>query len=98
MPSGSLRPRVTWSGCPPMREALTLPRVGMNMDEGTVARWHVAAGHCFAAGDPLYDLETDKVVQVVEAATAGRLVEIVVPDGEDAAVGATIAIIETEAS
>jgi pyruvate/2-oxoglutarate dehydrogenase complex dihydrolipoamide acyltransferase (E2) component len=78
-----------------MSEQLMLPRVGMNMEEGTVAKWYIAPGEDFRAGDPLYDLETDKVVQVVEATADGTLLEILVPAGEDAAVGAAVALIQT---
>ncbi|MFN3727631.1 MAG: biotin/lipoyl-containing protein [Allosphingosinicella sp.] len=78
-----------------MREELLLPRVGMNMEEGTVAKWHKSPGETFRAGEPLYELETDKVVQVVEASADGTLVEILVPEGEDAAVGAAVAVIDT---
>ena len=81
-----------------MAEQLTLPRVGMNMEEGTVAKWYKAPGEDFCAGDPLYDLETDKVVQVVEATADGTLLEILVSEGEDATVGAAVALIETRSA
>jgi len=46
-------------------------------------------------GEPLYELDTDKVTQEVEAEVDGRLVQIVVPEGE-IEVGATVAIIESD--
>jgi pyruvate/2-oxoglutarate dehydrogenase complex dihydrolipoamide acyltransferase (E2) component len=73
-----------------MSEDLTLVRVGMNMDEATIVKWYRGAGDLFAKGDPLYEIETDKVTYVVEAPHAGRLLEILVAEGEDAMVGETV--------
>ena len=42
-------------------------------------------------GDPLYELDTDKVTQEVEAEADGVLLEVVGRDGEEYPVGATIA-------
>jgi pyruvate/2-oxoglutarate dehydrogenase complex dihydrolipoamide acyltransferase (E2) component len=73
---------------------LKLTRVGMNMAEATIARWHRQPGDSFAAGDVLYEIETDKVTQEVTAAGAGRVVEILVPAGEIAEVGAVVCRVE----
>ncbi len=73
-----------------MKVDLKLNRVGMNMAEATIARWHRKPGDAFRTGDPLYEIETDKVTQEVLATGAGTLLEIMVPEGEIAAVGAVV--------
>jgi pyruvate/2-oxoglutarate dehydrogenase complex dihydrolipoamide acyltransferase (E2) component len=70
---------------------LVLVRVGMNMEEATIIKWRKQPGEAFAAGEGLYEIETDKVTMEVEAPFAGRLTEIKVPEGESAAVGQVVA-------
>jgi len=71
---------------------LTLPRLGQGMESGVIVRWLKAEGDAVAKGDPLYELDTDKVTQEVESEIDGVLEKIVVPEGE-VAVGATIAVL-----
>jgi len=73
-----------------MKVNLKLNRVGMNMAEATIAKWHRRPGDTFKTGDALYEIETDKVTQEVMAAGDGTLLEIVVPEGEIAEVGAVV--------
>jgi pyruvate/2-oxoglutarate dehydrogenase complex dihydrolipoamide acyltransferase (E2) component len=80
-----------------MKVALKLNRVGMNMSEATIAKWLRRPGDVFKAGDPLYEIETDKVTQEVTATGDGTLLEIVVPEGEIAAVGAVVCRVELTA-
>jgi pyruvate/2-oxoglutarate dehydrogenase complex dihydrolipoamide acyltransferase (E2) component len=77
-----------------MRIELTLVRVGMNMEEATIVKWHKQAGEPIAAGETVYSIETDKVTYDVEAPFSGRLLEIKVPEGEVAAVGVVVAVAE----
>ena len=77
-----------------MKVDLKLTRVGMNMAEATISKWHLHPGDSFAAGDALYEIETDKVTQEVTATGAGRLLEILVPAGEIAEVGAVVCRVE----
>lgn len=79
-----------------MKVNLKLARVGMNMEEATIAKWRVSPGGSFAAGDVLYDIETDKVTQEIEAAGAGTLLEIKVPEGEAAAVGDVVCVVDLQ--
>jgi pyruvate dehydrogenase E2 component (dihydrolipoyllysine-residue acetyltransferase) len=69
-----------------------LPRLGQGMESGTIVRWLKAEGEAVAKGEPLYELDTDKVTQEVEAEAAGVLLKIVVADGE-VDVGETVAVI-----
>ena len=74
---------------------LKLPRLGQGMESGVIVRWLKSEGDAVKKGEPLYELDTDKVTQEVEAEVDGRLVQIVVPEGE-VEVGATVAVIESD--
>ena len=62
------------------------------MESGTIVKWLKAEGDAVTKGDPLYELDTDKVTQEVEAEAAGVLLKIAVAEGE-VPVGTTIAFI-----
>src|SRR5579864_4861280 len=72
-----------------------LPRLGQGMESGTIVRWLKSEGEQVAKGEPLYELDTDKVTQEVEAEASGVLLKIEIPEGE-VEVGKTIAFIGKE--
>ena len=75
-----------------MATEIKLPRLGQGMESGVIVRWLKQEGEAVAKGEPLYELDTDKVTQEVEAEVDGVLAKIVVAEGE-VEVGATIAVI-----
>jgi len=77
-----------------MKVNLKLARVGMNMAEATIAKWHKQPGEPFRNGDVLYEIETDKVTQEVTAPADGTLLEILVAAGEIAEVGAAVCSVD----
>lgn len=77
-----------------MKVKLKLARTGMNMEEATIVKWHKQVGDAIAEGDPIYEIETDKVTQVVEATGNGTLLEILVPEGDEAQVGEAVCVVE----
>ena len=54
-----------------MKIILKLARIGMNMQEATIAEWFKKPGEVFSSGEFLYSIETDKVTQEVEATGDG---------------------------
>jgi pyruvate dehydrogenase E2 component (dihydrolipoamide acetyltransferase) len=78
-----------------MSTDVKLPSLGQGMESGIVVRWLKKEGDTVSRGDPLYELDTEKVTQEIEAETDGVLTQIVVPEGE-VAVGTTLAVIETD--
>ena len=56
-----------------MAKEVFMPKAGMDMQEGTIIRWHAEVGEAVRAGDPLLDIETDKVAMEVEAPADGIL-------------------------
>lgn len=77
-----------------MRIQLKLSRVGMNMQEATIVKWHKRRGEAFKEGDPLYEIETEKVTQEVQAPGDGTLLEIMVPEGEIAQVDSPVCSVD----
>ncbi len=75
-----------------MASQVTLPRLGQGMESGTIVRWLKSEGDQVEKGEPLYELDTEKVTQEVEAEASGILLKILVPEGE-VAVGKTVAVI-----
>lgn len=67
-----------------------MPKLGLTMTEGTVARWGVAPGNRFAAGDIIVVVETDKIAYDVEAPAPGVLHEVLVSEGNAVPVGTPI--------
>jgi pyruvate dehydrogenase E2 component (dihydrolipoamide acetyltransferase) len=72
-----------------------LPRLGQGMESGTIVRWLKGEGDTVRRSEPLYELDTDKVTQEVEAEADGVLLRILVADGE-VEVGTTVALIGAE--
>jgi pyruvate dehydrogenase E2 component (dihydrolipoamide acetyltransferase) len=65
------------------------------MESGTIVKWLKSEGERVEKGEPLYELDTDKVTQEVEADAAGVLLKIAVSEGE-VPVGETIAFVGEE--
>jgi pyruvate dehydrogenase E2 component (dihydrolipoyllysine-residue acetyltransferase) len=72
-----------------------LPRLGQGMESGTIVKWLKSEGDEVEKGEPLYELDTDKVTQEVESDFAGTLLKIAIAEGE-VAVGKTIGVIGDE--
>ena len=71
---------------------ITMPKWGIEMQQGTITEWHAVPGGALAKGAPLLDVETEKIVNSVEAPVAGTLRRIVAETGSTEAVGALIAV------
>jgi pyruvate dehydrogenase E2 component (dihydrolipoamide acetyltransferase) len=63
------------------------------MEEGTLLRWLKDVGEEVAAGDPLAEIETDKVALEIEADEDGVLTQTMVNEGDTVAIGTPIATI-----
>ena len=90
MPTTCSRPSVELSVA--MATEIKLPRLGQGMESGTIVKWLKSEGDNVEKGEPLYELDTDKVTQEVEADASGVLLKIAVAEGE-VEVGKTIAVI-----
>ena len=76
-----------------MATTIVMPKMGYDMREGTVVRWHKQEGEDVARGEVIADIETDKATVEFEAYTGGVLHRRVALEGIPVAVGDAIAII-----
>jgi len=76
-----------------MAEYVIMPKLGFNMDKGTLVRWIKKEGDLVKEQEVLFEIETDKTVMEVEAQTSGILRKILVAEGEEIPVTLPIAII-----
>lgn len=70
---------------------ITMPHMGVSVDEGTVLAWHKAEGDEVHADEVVCEIATDKVDTEVVAPADGVLARIVAPEGETVAVGEPLA-------
>ncbi|HUX86602.1 MAG TPA: biotin/lipoyl-containing protein, partial [Chloroflexota bacterium] len=76
-----------------MAVEVKLPKLAASMDDGVISKWLKAVGDAVKQGEPLFEVESDKVTTEVEAPVDGVLQRIVVPEGEKIDVGTVLAII-----
>lgn len=77
-----------------MKIEVLLPQWGMGMSEGTVVGWKKLIGERVEEGEVLAEIESEKATQELESPASGVLVEIVVPEGQEAKVRSVLAILE----
>ena len=73
-----------------------LPQWGMGMSEGTITSWLKGVGDEVSEDEPLAEVEAEKVEETLESPAAGRIVEVLVPEGETVEVCTVVAVIETD--
>ncbi|MBO9457776.1 biotin/lipoyl-containing protein [Labrenzia sp. R5_0] len=76
-----------------MPHEVIMPALGMAQDSGQLLAWHKKPGEAVAAGDVLFEVETDKAAMEVEAQKEGYLTDVSVEAGSDVPVGQVIAMI-----
>jgi pyruvate/2-oxoglutarate dehydrogenase complex dihydrolipoamide acyltransferase (E2) component len=76
-----------------MTTELRIPKLGVSMEEGTLAAWIAADGDRVSEGAELYSLETDKTVQAIESPGSGVL-RIIGKPGETYPVGELIGVLD----
>ncbi|MFY1713970.1 biotin/lipoyl-containing protein [Tritonibacter mobilis] len=79
-----------------MPHEVIMPALGMAQDSGLIVAWHKAPGDAVAAGDVLFEVETDKSTVEVEAGQDGFVAALLAEAGEEAPVGEVIAVISKE--
>ncbi|HEU0027785.1 MAG TPA: 2-oxoglutarate dehydrogenase complex dihydrolipoyllysine-residue succinyltransferase [Ktedonobacterales bacterium] len=74
-----------------MLTEITVPQLGESIVEATVGKWRKGEGDAVTAGEPLVELETDKVNVEVTSPGDGTLASIVKGEGETVGVGEVLA-------
>src|SRR4029453_5651163 len=70
-----------------------MPKVDMDMSEGTIALWRRREGEAVQAGEPLFDITTDKADVEVEAPASGTLWGVCAAPGQTVPIGRAVAFI-----
>ncbi|MCB2145818.1 MAG: 2-oxo acid dehydrogenase subunit E2 [Deltaproteobacteria bacterium] len=76
-----------------MATDVVMPKWGLTMKAGKVSRWFKSEGETIQKGEPLFEVETDKITNAVEAPVSGVLFQIVVPAGETVPVQTVVAVL-----
>jgi pyruvate dehydrogenase E2 component (dihydrolipoamide acetyltransferase) len=74
-------------------KTVEMPKMGDTMEEGKILRWLKKEGDIIKKGEPIAEVETDKVNIEIESFFGGTLRRILVPEGASAPIGAKIAYI-----
>ena len=76
-------------------ESVRVPEVGESVTNGTIATWFIEPGSTIEAGQPLFELATEKVDSEVPSPLSGTIVELLVPSGGLVSVGDVVLTIDT---
>jgi 2-oxoglutarate dehydrogenase E2 component (dihydrolipoamide succinyltransferase) len=74
---------------------IVMPQLGVSVAEGTLIAWRKQAGEAVEADEPICEVASDKVDSEIPAPCSGRLVALLLAEGETVTVGTVIATIET---
>ena len=72
---------------------IAVPKWGIEMVEGTITNWNKAEGDAISKGDEVFEMESDKIVNVWDSPVDGILRRVLVPAGDAHPVGALLGVI-----
>ena len=76
-----------------MAKEIVMPKLGLTMTEGTVSKWLKKVGDEVKEGEPLFEGETDKLTNTIEASASGVLRHIFVEEGTTVPLFGKLAIV-----
>ncbi len=76
-----------------MAERIVMPKLGLTMETGLVSSWLKKEGETVVKGENLFEIETDKIVNVVESPCTGTLLKILVGEGIEVKVLTLLAVV-----
>ncbi len=79
-----------------MASKVVLPKWGMGINEGTIVKWLKAEGDLVTEGEPIVEIESAKATEQAVAPESGRLVRILVPEGQTVETFTTLAVIAAD--
>lgn len=77
-------------------QPLTMPQWGLTMTEGTLVKWNAKEGDEVMEKTEIAEIETEKIVNVLESPTSGIIKKLIAPEGETLVVGSLIGIIAND--
>ena len=78
-----------------MEKKINMPKLAPEMESGVLCAW-LKEGDTVAAGEPLFEIETNKVVNQVEATVSGVLKKQLAEEGDTVCVDTAVAVVEAE--
>lgn len=78
-----------------MIQILTVPKLGEATEEVLVVEWLIEVGAIVQVGDPLIEVETDKVETRIDSPVAGMVTKLLVDEGDEVPVGDPYCEVET---
>ena len=79
-----------------MEKKINMPKLAPQMESGVLCAWLKEEGDTVAAGEPLFEIETNKVVNQVEATVSGVLKKQLAEEGDTVRVDTAVAVVEAE--
>lgn len=79
-----------------MEKKINMPKLSPEMESGVLCAWLKEEGDSVAAGEPLFEIETNKVVNQVEATVSGVLKKQLAEEGDTVRVDTAVAVVEAE--
>ena len=79
-----------------MEKKINMPKLAPEMECGVLCAWLKEEGDTVAAGEPLFEIETNKVVNQVEATVSGVLKKQLAEEGDTVRVDTAVAVVEAE--
>lgn len=76
-----------------MATLIKMPKMGATMKEGTLTRWLAKEGDTVEEGDAIFEVETDKLSNEVEAYEDGTILKILVEEGTTVECQTPVAVI-----
>jgi len=76
-----------------MAEVIKMPKLGLSMQKGTIVKWLFKEGERVEKGEPLLEIETEKIVNEVESPISGILLKIYVHEGETVPILTSLGVI-----
>ena len=75
---------------------IKMPKLGESITEGTIVSWSVKVGDAVQEDDVLFEVSTAKVSAEIPSPVAGKVLELLLSEGDTVAVGTTVALIQLE--
>lgn len=79
-----------------MEKKINMPKLAPEMESGVLCAWLKEECDTVAAGEPLFEIETNKVVNQVEATVSGVLKKQLAEEGDTVCVDTAVAVVEAE--
>ena len=76
-----------------MATIVIMPKQGLMMEEGIITKWLKKEGEAVTAGEPFFEMETDKLTITMDAEAGGTLLKIIHPEGDVVPITQPIAVL-----